>query len=188
MIAEDVIVKKIQAGDIKTFQMFFESNYIQFYIYCRKYISDPDDAKDVLQNIFLHVWEKRESLTIHTSLQSYMYRIIHNESLNFIRNRRSLSFSELDIDDSFYVDKCTEDKEPDAEIMFRELELVTEEAIEKLPDQCRYIFKLSRVDGKKNKEIAEELDLSVRTVETQIYRALKLLKERLKEYIDNINK
>ena len=108
MISEDVIFKKIQEGDIKAFKLFFESNYIQFYIYCRKYILDADDAKDILQNVFLNIWEKKDKKLIHTSLRSYVYRSIHNECLNFIRDKRIFSLSELDIDDS-YEEKFVED-------------------------------------------------------------------------------
>lgn len=184
MISEDVILKKIQDGDIKTFKMFFESNYIHFYIYCRKYVSDVDDAKDILQNVFLNIWEKKDKNIIHTNFQSYVYRSIHNECLNFIRDKRSISFSEVDSDQS-YEEKFVEESNPDSNLICCELERKTKQIINDLPDQCKCIFVLSRIEGKKNSDIADELGLSVRTVETQIYRALKVLKLKLKEYINS---
>ncbi|WP_287620839.1 sigma-70 family RNA polymerase sigma factor [Parabacteroides sp.] len=76
-----------------------------------------------------------------------------------------------------------EDNDPHSTLSVLEIERITENMIEELPDQCKSIFKLSRISGLKNQEIADKLDISVRTVETQIYRALKILKSRLKDYL-----
>ena len=79
--------------------------------------------------------------------------------------------------------EAVEDNDPYSILSIFEIERITENAIEELPDQCKSIFKLSRISGLKNQEIADKLDISVRTVETQIYRALKILKSRLKDYL-----
>jgi len=79
--------------------------------------------------------------------------------------------------------RAVEDNDPYSILSIFEIERITENTIEELPDQCKSIFKSSRINGLKNQEIADKLDISVRTVETQIYRALKILKSRLKDYL-----
>lgn len=174
MLLEENTIQQIKAGNIAAFKSFFDSVYYQLYFYCRKYISDPEDAKDLLQNVFMKLWEKREELEIHTSLESYIYRSVHNECLNYIRcSRPTDSIDEnIDNDDSPYQD-----------LTVHEIESIVEETVRHLPQQCQSIFRMSRIQGLRNQEIAEQLYISVRTVETQIYRALKILKIRLKDYI-----
>lgn len=182
MASDNKIIELIKQGDIVAFNTLFKSVYLPLYIHCRKFIADPEEAKDILQNVFLRFWEKREEIDIHTSLNAYLYRAIQNECLNYLRSTRTIETSQYE---SLGADKqeAVEDNDPYSELSMLEIEAITEKTIEELPDQCKSIFKLSRVNGLKNQEIANKLDISVRTVETQIYRALKILKSRLKDYL-----
>ena len=87
MASDNKIIELIKQGDITAFNTLFKSVYLQLYIHCRKFIPDPEDAKDILQNVFLRFWEKRENIDIHTSLNAYLYRAF----LKGCRNHRGLT-------------------------------------------------------------------------------------------------
>ena len=171
MKSDETIIAQIQAGNISTFNTLFHVVYIQLYVHCRKFIYDPEIAKDLLQNVFLRFWEKREEIDIHTSLNAYLHRSVQNECLNYIRTMKTTAIIE------------NNDSGQKTEIAGDAIEQIMENTIEQLPDQCKSIFRLSRIDGLRNQEIADQLAISVRTVETQIYRALKILKNNLKDYL-----
>lgn len=181
MKSDEIIIAQIQSGNISAFNTLFHSIYIQLYFHCRKYIYDPEIAKDLLQNVFLRFWEKREEIDIHTSLNAYLHRSVQNECLNHLRTLKTTNIMEKDDPDK--KNEIAEDTNPYSELSMQEIEQITEDTIEQLPDQCKLIFRLSRIDGLKNQEIADRLEISVRTVETQIYRALKVLKNKLKDYL-----
>ncbi len=182
-MASDIeIVKLIREGDMVAFRNLFQSIYTQLYIHCRKYISDPEDAKDIIQNVFLHFWEKRKDIDIHTSLYAYLQKSVQNECLNYLRTHRIANIPQEDIPVINQID-IAEKNDPQSEFNINEIERIIENTIETLPDQCKFVFKLSRIEGLKNKEIADKLQISVRTVDTHIYRALKILKVRLVDYL-----
>lgn len=176
---EKDIYELIRDGDIKAFNLLFQRLYMQLYIYCRKFIPDPEEAKDILQNVFLHFWERRGELCIDTSLRAYLFRTVHNECLNFIRSTRQTDL--LGGEETIALYDCFD--RPDETLNVNEMERHLKNSIDSLPEQCRVIFRLSRFDGLSVREIAGKLDLSPRTVETQIYRALKMLKKDMKEYL-----
>lgn len=181
MKSDETLTTQIRSGDISTFNELFHSVYIQLYFHCRKYIYDPETAKDLLQNVFLRFWEKREDINIHTSLNAYLHRAVQNECLNHLRTIKTCYIAEKE--EPGINDEAIDATTPDSELAVQEIEQIVEKAIEQLPGQCKSIFKLSRISGLKNQEIADRLDISVRTVETQIYRALKIVKLQLKDYL-----
>lgn len=86
MAFDEKTVLKIKQGDIAAFNLLFQSIYLPLYIHCRKFIPDPEEAKDLLQNVFLRFWEKREEIDIQTSINAYLYRAVQNECLNYLRS------------------------------------------------------------------------------------------------------
>lgn len=179
MLSEQQILTQIKFGDIVAFKELFDAVYLELYFYCRKYISDSEQIKDLLQNVFLRFWEKRAEIEIHTSLKAYLYRSAHNECINYLR-----SVSQMDCSDfsSAYENRYSEET-VQSNLQILDMESIIHQTIEELPPQCQHIFRLSRQEGLKNQEIADLLNLSVRTIDTQIYRALKILKSRLRDYI-----
>ncbi|WP_080904855.1 RNA polymerase sigma-70 factor [Parabacteroides sp. Marseille-P3160] len=179
--AEKEIIQLLKEGNLTTFNQVFNTLYFPLYFYCRKYISSPEDAKDLIQNVFLRFWDKKEEISIEVSVKAYLFRSVQNECLNYLRSAHlNVSYFEtengkVDCPDS----SCT----PDVEIENRELEHVIYSILEELPLQCKKIFIMSRLKGLKNKEIAKILAISVRTVDTQIYRALKIFKTKLKNHL-----
>jgi len=182
--SEEDILKSLRADDVKVFQLLFDTHYKGLVRYARRFLPDTDISRDVVQDVFAYIWEKRKSLLISRSIQSYLYRAVHNACINFLKKEENKGHyvkeflgrvhanSEIDHDDrdghSFLMEKDINEK--------------IYNAIDDLPEQCRNIFRLSRFKGLKNKEIADIYTISTRTVETQIYRAMKMIRERLKQH------
>ena len=153
-------------------------------VYAESIVRDRDVAEDLVQNVFCLLWEKRERMDICESLKSYLYRSVYNAALNVLKHEKvKLAFVE-------FLQKQNVKSENNIEFFFdedKQNQLVKEikRAIDTLPGQCREIFILSRFAGKKNHEIAENLNISTRTVETQLYRAMKRLREELAHLKNN---
>jgi len=162
-----------------TTQQEFQEVYNKFYNglanYAYSILKDRDNAKDMVQEVFLDLWNKREKLTIKTSLEAYLVRAVKFKSIDFIRKDKTKQqyAANANVPDKAYQD----DTSDDAEIGERKKQISY--AIAQLPTKCRQVFLLSRVSGYTYKEIAEEMNISVKTVENQISRAFKLLRKKL---------
>lgn len=158
------------------FEAIFKEYFKALSFYSLKIVKDMDSAKEIVHSVFISLWEKRKELDYDSHLKSYLYTSVHNRSLNFIRDRAKFykgDFSDIEI--------ISENLEKD--IFTAELESEITDAIASLPPRCSEIFKLSRYEGKKYKEIASDLGISVKTVEIQMSKALKILREKLKDYL-----
>lgn len=173
------IFRNFKNGDQSAFAQIFENYYQLLVVFAKKYLNDLDLSKGIVQDFFVRFYEKREEIEIKTSLKSYLYLSVRNTCLNYIEKKNIQNRHHQNIQ---YT--STELSEEVAEkIETTEIEHEIFKHIEDLPDQCKRIFKMSRVDSKKNQEIADELKISKRTVETQISKALKILREKLTTHI-----
>jgi len=136
-------------------------------------LNDVDESEDVIQELFMELWSKREHLVnINSSLKSYLKRAAINRALNKIKKRKNF----YNYDEDLEIDRSVQ--QPNlAELS--ELEIVIEESIEELPPKCKEIFILSREEDKTYREISQQLDISIKTVENQIGKALKLLRKKI---------
>jgi RNA polymerase sigma-70 factor, ECF subfamily len=169
----------LASGDITAFEMYFKSFYQPLCSYAYTFLHDRDEAEEIVQSTFLSVWEKRATLKVHTSSKSYMYAMVRNACLNVIKHEKIKQR---------YVGEEIALAQPGYEsvaqtVASTELETRIQVAIEKLPEQCRLVFKLSRFEELKYNEIAEQLDISVKTVENHMGKALKIMREQLKDYL-----
>ena len=171
-------MKAIVRGDKGAFEQLFRDWYVRLCVYAESIVRDRDMAEDIVQNVFCTLWEKRLGIDIRESLKSYLYRSVYNAALNSIKHEKvKLAFFQFmnkhgvkgENNIEYYFD------EENQNVILREINT----AIEALPEQCREIFMLSRFSGKKSTEIASILNISARTVETQLYRAMKRLREDL---------
>jgi RNA polymerase sigma-70 factor (ECF subfamily) len=137
-----------------------------------------DDAKEIVQDVFINLWNKRETISSDKSVKSYLFTSVKNRCFNFIRDNKKFRSSVLDIDIADYEAPYENDS-----FSGSELQAKIDNAINKLPENCREVFKLSRIEELKYKEIADKLNISVKTVEAQMSKALKVLRVELKEYI-----
>lgn len=166
-------------GDITAFEMLFRTYYQPLCHYAYTFLQDREDAEEIVQSTFLLVWEKRETLAIRTSVRPYLYAMVRNACLNVIKHekiRQKHAGEEIALADRSH-DSVTHT------VVSNELEYRIKVAMEELPEQCRMVFKLSRFEELKYSEIAEQLHISVKTVENHMGKALKIMREQLKDYL-----
>ncbi|MFV0377180.1 MAG: RNA polymerase sigma factor [Mangrovibacterium sp.] len=171
------VVLRLKAGDMMAFQTIFSAFSEKLFHFACSYLRNPDEAEEIVQDVFLRIWEIREQIDENKSFKSFLFTMAVNKLLNQIKHsvvrqkyEKYLTQTPLDMSES-----------PETQMHYRELGEKIEKMLNRLPEQQQYIFRLSRQDGLSNNEIAEKLNLSIRTVENQIYRANKMLKEHLKQ-------
>ncbi|WP_317194681.1 RNA polymerase sigma-70 factor [Algoriphagus lutimaris] len=177
--SDQMIFQSIKSGDEKALEMLFKEYYQPLCRYANSYLEDPADAEEVVQSCFIKLWEKRENISIQSSVKSYLYQIIRNACLNEIKHQKVKKN---------YGDMITQQGEQHSEASDQstlkgELEEKIALALQSLPQQCRLIFTMSRFEELKYQEIADQLNLSIKTVENQMGKALKLMRTQLQEYL-----
>lgn len=177
--AEIPPIEIVHNVDEKTFEQVFKTHYKNLFTYAVTILKNETAAEEIVQNVFFKLWDKQQPLPPGTQVKPYLYRAVHNESLNYIKHEKVKSRYQL-----YAVNREQEQEQPASKkIMTAELEQKIREALNELPEQCRTIFQLSRFNELKYREIAEELGISVKTVENQMGKALKILRERLAEFL-----
>ena len=161
----------IQDSDAHAFEILFKKYYAPLCRFAVNYTHDLDTAREVVQNLFVYLWENRKTVGIEQSVKSYLTSAVKRNSIRLMQQQhRKLSIDTLP-EDSF-IDEALVDS-----LELEELYKQLLEAIEQLPPQCKKIFRMSRFEEKKYAEIALELNLSIKTVEAQMGKALKILRE-----------
>lgn len=162
---------------LSDFEKLFKTHFTALTGFAQSFVYDEDAAKEVVQNVFIALWEKREQLESHTALKSYLYTSVRNRSLNYLRDHHK--------NRSVLLDEAITENHSGVEtdhLVNDELQIKIENAIQLLPDQCRKVFEMSRFEQLKYKEIAQKLDISVKTVEIHMSKALRILREELKDF------
>ena len=178
-ILEKDLIVRLQRGDQTAFELLFHFYYPGLVMYAMQFTADEADAEEIVQDFFVRVWERHQQLTPCDSLKSYFFSSVKNGSLDFLKHQKiekqyisemiELSGHHLAYDPDLYINSDLQEK--------------LKKGIALLPEKCREIFVMSRIRGLKNEEIAAELNVSKRTVETQISKALKVLRVELKDYV-----
>jgi len=165
------------ALDEAGFEILFKKNFKDLCRFASRYIKDTETAKEIVQDSFVSLWEKRENLDINLQLRSYLMTSVKNKCLNYIRdNKKFIGLPEME---NYDFESANYDYlEPD------ELNTKIETAISELPQKCREIFTMSRYENLKYQEIADKLFISVKTVEAQVSKALQHMRNKLSEYIN----
>lgn len=151
------------------FNKLYQSNYAMLYLHAFKMLGDGDLAKDVVQDIFTHLWSKRDQLTKLTNPRSYLVQAVKNKILDIYAHQVVVRKFQHTIPSDFYIDHQERD---DADLLLAQVE----KEISLLPEQMRKIFEMSHLQEKSNAQIAEELHISINTVKTHIGRALKKIR------------
>jgi RNA polymerase sigma-70 factor (ECF subfamily) len=167
------------------FKMVFETFYPRLLRFANEYVGDRFEAENILQDVFLKLWEKRESLSANINLYAYLLTMVKNQCMDFLRHRQVVERNFVDRETAlqqetsfnYYAISRFDTEQMDVE----SLERFVEKAINELTEPCRKVFELSRYDGLKYKEIADKMGISVKTVETHISHALKILRVTLKD-------
>lgn len=178
MESDKYYLNQISKDDKDAFSLLFRKYYKDLVLFGGNYLSDKDSCEDIVQNIFLRLWSNRRELSIETSLKSFLLKSVQNACLDEIRHRNSVKTYEA----YTLAFSNTDDVDIDNYILYSDLQDKLTKALEKLPQEYRQAFELSRFDGLKYKEIASYLNMSERTVEVRISKALVFLREHLKEF------
>jgi len=163
----------------KKFEGLFREHFTGLCYFARKYTGDLDTAREIVHTVFIKVWENRSEFDWNKPVKSYLFTSVYNRSMNYIRdnkkflNHEDASLLNLVVDESAYSDHMET----------AELEEKIRKSLLKLPEKCREVFELSRFEGKKYSEIALHLNISVKTVEAQMSKALQILKVELRDYL-----
>lgn len=173
------LIELIRNGDKRAFDDVFLTHFKSLHAYAFTMIKERDDAEEIVQNVFVRIWTKRTQLKPDGYLKSFLYRSVHNESLNYLKHQKVRSNFNVHYTDSVKNEMGDLNKE----IMATELEKNIHSAINDLPEKCRNVFQLSRFDQMKYQEIADALNISIKTVENQMGKALKILRLKVVDFL-----
>jgi RNA polymerase sigma-70 factor (ECF subfamily) len=178
-IYEKDLIVRLKYGDQTAFELLFHYYYPGLVLFSTQFTADRSEAEEIVQDFFVRFWQRHEQVSLTDSLKSYFFLSVKNSSLNFLKHKKveekyirkmtEMADRHLAYDPDLYVDS--------------ELQEKVKQAIELLPEKCREVFVMSRIRGMRNDDIATELNISKRTVETQISKALKVLRVELKDYV-----
>ncbi|PST82537.1 RNA polymerase sigma-70 factor [Pedobacter yulinensis] len=175
---EQTRIEQIRNGQKNVFDQVFLDFYKHLHAYAMKMLRDHDAAEEAVQNVFCRIWERRSQLKTGGYLKSFLYRSVHNECLNSLKHQK--------VREAFQLHRAGAEAESaslDQDLHAAELQRHLQMAIEALPEKCREVFKLSRLEQLRYHEIAASLNISVKTVENQMGKALRVLRVKLADFL-----
>lgn len=172
------VIHQFRSGNEDAFEQIFHAYYKALVHYAKTILKDMDDSEDIVQQVFVSVWEKRLNIEVHTSLKAILYKSVYNACLNRLKQQQVRNGYAKEVIQLHNEQGITQDS-----VQQKELQHKIEAAINMMPEQCAKIFKMSRFEQMKYQEIADALNLSVKTIENQMGKALKIMREQLKEYL-----
>lgn len=181
----NALVEKVKTGDSNAFNELYRRFYTPLCSYAALFL-DANEIEDVVQDVFVNIWIRREYIDTSLSFQGYLLRSVYNTSLNVLKrkdySREYQSVYRQKIEQMGYLFYNPDTNETIRKLYNEDLRMNLEAAINSLPDRCREVFRLSYIDGLPGKEISSKLNISLSTVENHMYSALKQLRIKLKEY------
>ncbi|WP_417885755.1 RNA polymerase sigma factor [Zunongwangia sp.] len=168
------LIHHLQAGDVECFQYIFNELVEPLTAFIYTYTHDEALAEDIVQHSFMKLWEKRTFLDPQGSLKTFLFTITHNRFIDLYRKDKKQVY----LTDTIYIETVLETEELNEENLKPRLEQI-DKAIENLPQKCREVFLLKRENNLKNKEIAEYLEISIKTVEYHISRGLRIIRQQV---------
>ncbi len=173
---EKKLVDEIRRGNEAAFEKIFRRYYRALCLFSTKILGDDETAEEVVQDFFVKLWERREGFMVETSVKNYLFRSVKNLSINVIKHEQ------IKLKHAQQVMADAEVNDFKDHFMEVDLERAIEKSIEELPEKRREIFRLSREEGLKYREIAERMNISIKTVEAQMGLAIKTLRDKLRKY------
>jgi len=167
-----ILIAKIKQNDYQVFNHLFFKYYASLCSYVTTIVEDSSVSEDIVQNLFVKFWSDRKKIIIHTNIEHYLFKAAKNGAFNYLRSEanRKKAIKKLEITDCLEVEECLTQEE----FLYK-----LEECINQLPERSKEVFLLSRYEELKQKEIAEKLNISVKTIKNQIWKSLKYLKSCL---------
>jgi len=178
MDSENQIFQLIKTGDKSAFETLFKAHYSHLCAYAKTFLIDLDAAQDLVQEFLFQLWQKREELPVDVHPAAYLFKSIQNRCLNVLKHRKI-----QDKHRDFTINSVREHENTELEQETNELHEKIRQTIDKLPPERRKVFVMHRYEEMKYREIAEKLNISIKTVENQIGKALSFLRDELKDYL-----
>lgn len=174
-------IEKIREGDKTAFKKLFEEYYPKLYWFVNRYLMSKEIADDIVKELFIELWQRKDRFIIQSSLNAYLYASARNRAFNYIRSKQSKEkyLTIRSIEDEELTIITSPAKNPSEVLEQKELSEAVQSAVELLPGRTKLVFTLHRDDGLTYAEIAQVLDISAKTVENQMARAFKILRSRL---------
>jgi RNA polymerase sigma-70 factor (ECF subfamily) len=176
--SEHELFRDFRHGEKKVFDYFFDKYYQGLCVYAYRMLKSKSDAEDVVEDFFVRILENRNNITIESSVKSYFMRSVHNRCLDYIAHQKVVINHEL-----FRQQIMSEDDFREYPLIDTELQFLIEKAIQNLPDGIRETFILNRFEGLKYQQIADQENISVKTVEYRISKALNILRKEFGDYL-----
>ena len=173
------VSKNHDAIDQRQFEKLFKLHFQQLHGFAKNFVQDSDTARDICQQVFIQFWEKRNEIDTTRSLKSWLFTAVRNKCLNHIRDHKKYRSQVLDLDCGYY----NLYNEQHDEVEEQDLKNQINVALDSLPDKCRQVFEMSRFGDMKYREIADELNISQKTVEAHMSKAIKVMRSALKHYL-----
>ncbi len=175
--------QQVKLGEQASLKVLFMRYYDPLVRFCTPILKDEERARDLVQDTFFQVWEKREKIEISSSIKAYLYTAVRNRALNTLKREARMQWS----GDHTELEPLQEGQDGSYDRM-REKDLNTrlQYALSRLPAKCRQVFELSRFEHLSNREVAETLEISVKTVENQMTKALQIMRKELLPYLSSV--
>ena len=164
----------LRVGDDRAFKVLFEKYYASLCAFATNFVNDPDVAEDIVQEVFIAIWESDKKYNSYHGFRAFLYDSVKNRCLNYLKHQ------EVERRHAEILLQEQDEEDEDYRLMREEMYRALHRAVDELPERCRQVFKL-HLQGKKNEEIAQMLELSVETVKTQKKKAMHFLREWLGE-------
>ena len=177
---EKDLISRLKMGDEQAFELLYHKYFRRLCAFTNKYLHDYESTREVVQEVFYTIWKNRSQLKTEKPILPFLFQSAKNRSLNILEHSKVEDKYQEVIKYAYLQGDFFDTQDS---LLAKELEVKMGSIIESLPEHCRKIFLMSRQEGKKYREIAEELEISVKTVETQMNRALKVFRTELKEYL-----
>lgn len=168
--SDEILIQRIKNNEQAALERLFERYYFQLCDFAFQYVRSFDLTEEIVSDVFMNIWKKRDTLSITCSCKAYIYRSVRNQSINYLK-KENREFESLEL----LENEAAEKYQPDEELIFCELENKIEVLLNTLPPRRKLIFKLSRIEGFTYQEIADILSISIHTVQNQMVQAVKTL-------------
>lgn len=177
---EQTYLQALQNGDESAFEALYIRHYSNLIYFVQSYIPGiGDEARDIIADVFGHLWSNRHQITLQGSLKAYLYTSVRNKAVDYMRKHR---IKHVALTDQVYDIPLQGGSTPEGTLMYKQTDAHIASLIERLPPQAKLIFKMNRDEGLTYEEVAQILGLSVNSVKTHMYRALKFIKEEFAAY------
>ncbi len=183
---EENIVGELICGNHKAFEKVFYIYFKKLYVFAKEYVIDSETARELIQETFVKLWEVKGQLRPDTNISAYLFTMVRNSSINYLKQaitKQQYADYSMFKYQQYFLNYCALIDETSEKLMYKELEEKIHEIINNLPPKCKTIFELSRFQDLKHKEIAQQLNISVKTVENHIAEALKRIHIQLADYL-----